>query len=58
MTQVVRHRVLSLSRIKHLIYLSVITDVLVQQIGISEKQYETWVELQMVEFSVLLHCRK
>jgi len=35
-----------------------VTDVLVQQIGISEKQYETWVELEMVEFSVLIQCRK
>ena len=38
--------------------LSVVTDSLVQQIGISEKQYETWIKLQMVEFSVPLHCRK
>jgi hypothetical protein len=38
--------------------LQVVTNLLVQQIGISEKQYETWVELEMVEFSVLLHCPK
>jgi hypothetical protein len=42
----------------YLLHVSVVTSFLVQQIGISEKQYETWTELQMVEFSVLLHCRK
>ena len=35
-----------------------ITDSLAQQIGISEEQYQIWVELEMVQFSILLHCRK
>jgi len=36
----------------------VVTTNLVQQIGITEAQYTTWVELEMAEFSMLLHCRK
>jgi len=36
----------------------VVTTNLVQQIGITEAQYTTWVELEMAGFSMLLHCRK
>jgi len=36
----------------------IITNSLVHQIGITEKQYETWVELEMAQFSILLHCRE
>jgi hypothetical protein len=43
---------------RYLIYAPVVTGVLVQQIGILEKEYDTWIELGLVEFSVLLHCRK
>jgi len=38
--------------------LTLITDSVAQQIGISEEQYQIWVELEMVQFSILLHCRK
>jgi len=40
-----------------LICASVVTNALVQQVGITEQQYETWVELEMAAFSVLLYCR-
>ncbi|KAH7920857.1 hypothetical protein BV22DRAFT_1097439 [Leucogyrophana mollusca] len=36
----------------------VVTGALVQMIGVSEQQYEVWVEMSMIQFSVLLHCRK
>ncbi|KAH7904028.1 hypothetical protein BJ138DRAFT_1131141 [Hygrophoropsis aurantiaca] len=35
-----------------------VTGALVQLLGISEEQYEVWVEMSMVQFSILLHCRK
>jgi len=34
-----------------------LSDEFVQQIGLSEKEYATFVELEMASFSVLLHCR-
>jgi len=37
---------------------SVVTDALVQQAGITEEQYNIWMELEMTRFSVPLHCRK
>jgi len=37
---------------------SMVTNALVQQVGITEQQYETWVELEMAAFSALLYCRK
>jgi uncharacterized small protein (DUF1192 family) len=39
-------------------YTSVVTNSLVQQIGITEKQYEIWIELEMAQLSILLHCRE
>ncbi|KZP12936.1 hypothetical protein FIBSPDRAFT_921759 [Athelia psychrophila] len=36
----------------------VISNHLAQQIGLTEAQFSTWTELEMVEFSVLLHCRR
>ncbi|KIM88114.1 hypothetical protein PILCRDRAFT_248113 [Piloderma croceum F 1598] len=36
----------------------VITDIVAKQAGITEQQYETWLELEMAEFSVPLHCRE
>ncbi|KAL6309201.1 hypothetical protein BKA93DRAFT_425367 [Sparassis latifolia] len=36
----------------------VVTQTLLQQIGITEAQYETWVEMEMSRFGVFLHCRK
>ncbi|KAH9059758.1 hypothetical protein EDB87DRAFT_741018 [Lactarius vividus] len=35
-----------------------VTRELVLDIGITEEQYETWVEMEMSEFFVLQHCRK
>jgi hypothetical protein len=37
---------------------AVITEVLSQQIDITEEEREIWFELDMAMFSVLLHCRK
>ncbi len=34
------------------------TRELVLDIGITEEQYETWVEMEMSEFFVAIHCRK
>jgi hypothetical protein len=36
----------------------IVTDALVRQADITEKQYKIWVELEMARFSVPLHCRK
>jgi hypothetical protein len=35
-----------------------ITRELVLDIGISEEQYETWVEMEMLEFLIRLQCRR
>ncbi|KZT12603.1 uncharacterized protein LAESUDRAFT_739975 [Laetiporus sulphureus 93-53] len=35
-----------------------IDDSLIQQLGLSEKQYAIFVEMQMAAFSIILHCRK
>ncbi|KAI5984031.1 hypothetical protein EDD15DRAFT_1809092 [Pisolithus albus] len=35
-----------------------ISGFLVQLLGVSEEQYETWVEMEMAQFSVLINCRK
>ncbi|KAH9039433.1 hypothetical protein EDB83DRAFT_1716137 [Lactarius deliciosus] len=35
-----------------------VTRELVLDVGITEEQYETWVEMEMSEFFVLQHCRK
>lgn len=35
-----------------------VTNGLVQQIGINEEQYQIWIELEMAQYSILLHCRK
>ncbi|KAG2123275.1 hypothetical protein DEU56DRAFT_830093 [Suillus clintonianus] len=35
-----------------------ISGLLVQQIGVDEKQYAIWEEMELSQFSVLLHCRK
>ncbi|KAL4072321.1 hypothetical protein J3A83DRAFT_4092925, partial [Scleroderma citrinum] len=37
---------------------SMITGLLVQLLGVSEEQYETWVEMEMAQFSTLIQCRK
>ncbi|KAI6040641.1 hypothetical protein EDC04DRAFT_2674701 [Pisolithus marmoratus] len=34
-----------------------ITRSLVEQIGVTEEHYRMWVEMEMAQFSVLLHCR-
>ncbi|KAH7920858.1 hypothetical protein BV22DRAFT_1073245 [Leucogyrophana mollusca] len=34
-----------------------VTGLLLQQIGITEHQFAVWLEMEMVRFSVLLHCR-
>ena len=39
-------------------FTSVVTGAVVKQVGITEEQYRTWVELEMAEFSVPLHCRQ
>ncbi|GJE84050.1 RING-type domain-containing protein [Phanerochaete sordida] len=36
---------------------AVLSDEFVQQVGLSEGEYATFVELQMASFSMLLHCR-
>ncbi|EIN14301.1 hypothetical protein PUNSTDRAFT_96055 [Punctularia strigosozonata HHB-11173 SS5] len=35
-----------------------LNDDIAHTVGITEKEYETYVELQMASFSILLHCRK
>jgi hypothetical protein len=35
-----------------------VTRNLVLDIGTTEEQYETWIEMEMVEFVVLLQCRR
>ncbi|KAI6141899.1 hypothetical protein BKA82DRAFT_1002995 [Pisolithus tinctorius] len=35
-----------------------ISGFLVQLLGVSEEQYQTWVEMEMAQFSVLINCRK
>jgi RING-type zinc-finger len=35
-----------------------VTRALVLDIGISEEQYETWVEMEMLEFLIRLQCRR
>ncbi|KAG1827559.1 uncharacterized protein BJ212DRAFT_1256725 [Suillus subaureus] len=35
-----------------------ISGLLVQQIGVDERQYAIWEEMELSQFSVLLHCRK
>jgi hypothetical protein len=42
----------------YLLYTSVVTNTVVEQVGITGQQYETWVELEMAEFSVPIHCRQ
>lgn len=37
---------------------SAITDALILQVGINDKQYELYVELQMASFGILIHCRQ
>lgn len=40
-------------------YLDVeVTQNLVLEIGITQKQYGVWTEMEMAEFFVLLQCRK
>ncbi|KAI6161833.1 hypothetical protein EDD17DRAFT_648441 [Pisolithus thermaeus] len=36
----------------------VISGFLVQLLGVSEEQYQTWIEMEMAQFSVLINCRK
>ncbi|KAG9307908.1 hypothetical protein JVU11DRAFT_12952 [Chiua virens] len=35
-----------------------ITSPIVQLLGVSEKQWETWVEMEMAQFSIAVNCRK
>ncbi|KAF8838971.1 hypothetical protein BDN67DRAFT_970780 [Paxillus ammoniavirescens] len=35
-----------------------ISGLLVELLGVSEKQYKTWEEMEMAQFSVLVNCRK
>jgi hypothetical protein len=35
-----------------------ITNLLAQEVGITENQNKIWTEMEMVAFSVLVHCRK
>ncbi|KAI6126545.1 hypothetical protein F5141DRAFT_1081609 [Pisolithus sp. B1] len=35
-----------------------ISGSLVQLLGVSEEQYQTWIEMEMAQFSVLINCRK
>jgi hypothetical protein len=35
-----------------------ISGLLVQQIGVDERQYAIWEEMELSQLSVLLHCRK
>ncbi|KAH7883133.1 hypothetical protein F5I97DRAFT_182403 [Phlebopus sp. FC_14] len=37
---------------------STISRSVVQLLGVSEKQYETWIEMEMAQFSTLIHCPK
>ncbi|KAI0921704.1 hypothetical protein AcW2_006593 [Taiwanofungus camphoratus] len=36
----------------------VLDDSFIQQLGLSEKQYEIFIEMQMAAFSITLHCRR
>jgi hypothetical protein len=40
------------------LYFTVVTNAIVQQLGITEQQYEKWVELEMADVSVPLRCHK
>ncbi|KIO01560.1 hypothetical protein M404DRAFT_1002985 [Pisolithus tinctorius Marx 270] len=35
-----------------------ISGFLVEQLGISEEEYAVWIEMELSQFSILLHCRK
>ena len=37
---------------------AVVSNSLAQQIGLTEAQFKSWTELEMVEFSVLLYCQR
>lgn len=36
----------------------VVSGTLVQLLGVSEKQWETWVEMELAQFSIPFTCRK
>ena len=38
--------------------LTVLNNELMQQIGLSEEEFATFVELEMASFSILMHCRR
>ena len=33
-----------------------ISGLLVEQIGITEDKYQIWIEMELAQFSILLHC--
>ncbi|KAL4072313.1 hypothetical protein J3A83DRAFT_4093176 [Scleroderma citrinum] len=35
-----------------------ISGLLVEQIGVTEEEYGIWIEMELAQFSILLHCRK
>ncbi|KIJ64841.1 hypothetical protein HYDPIDRAFT_153660 [Hydnomerulius pinastri MD-312] len=37
---------------------AVISGLLVEQVGITDEQYQIWIEMEMAQFSVILHCHK
>ncbi|KAF9231835.1 hypothetical protein BU15DRAFT_55690, partial [Melanogaster broomeanus] len=37
---------------------TVISRFLVEQIGITEEQFQVWIEMELTQFSVLINCRK
>ena len=41
-----------------LTFLAVITDDLVEQLGLTEAQYSIWTELGLSQFSIILDCPK
>jgi len=35
-----------------------VSQTLAQDLGLTEEQFDIWIEMEMAQFSVLLHCRK
>ncbi|KAF9230709.1 hypothetical protein BU15DRAFT_91060 [Melanogaster broomeanus] len=37
---------------------AVISSFLIEQIGITEEQFQVWIEMELTQFSILINCRK
>ena len=50
--------VVLLSLVKGLMNVAEVSQSLALNLGLTEEQFKIWTEMEMVSFSVLLHCRK